>query len=405
MSTHKQSAQDFAILGGAPMWTNPTHVGQLYFPSWERYEEAMRGIFERQYYTNHGPLAQEFEAKLADFFQVKHVIAVTNATLALMMAVKALGLKGRVIVPSFTFIASAQSLTLSGVTPVFCDADPLTYQMSLAHVEKLLEEEPDISAILGVNLWGGSCNPKALDELGARHGVDVYYDSAHAFGCTIDGAPIGHFGRMEIFSFHATKVFSTTEGGCITTNDDTLAAQLRNIRSSYGAGPIVDVPLTSNGRFSEAQAAIGLLNLETFDQAITNNKDSFSLYRSRLRDIPGIALIEPQGVDQSNWQYLVCHIDDAKFGMPRDVLLSVLKAENINARRYFYPGIHRSIPYVHDFPQYIDALPESDKLCASLIQLPIGVLVSAEKIESICGLIADAQRHAVSIVKGMKAAP
>jgi len=272
--TTKHSVQDFALLGGPSLFEQPVHVGQLRFPSWERYEAAMRGIFERQYYTNHGALAQQFEARLAEFLQVKHAIAVTNATLGLIMAVKALGLTGKVIVPSFTFIASAQSLTWAGAEPVFCDVDPSTCQMSLRQVRESLERETGIEAIMGVNLWGGSCDPKALESIAAEYGVELYFDSAHAFGCTIDGAPIGRFGRLEVFSFHATDVLSTTEGGCITTNDDALAARLRNIRSSYGAGPPTEVPLTSNGRFSEAQAAIGLLNLETFSDALANNRAS-----------------------------------------------------------------------------------------------------------------------------------
>lgn len=403
MMNVKQSAQDFAILGGRPVLDLPLHVGQLYFPSWDRYEAAMRGIFDRQYYTNQGPLTQEFEVRLAGFFQVKHAICVTNAMLGLIMAVKALGLQGRVIVPAFSFIASAQSLTWAGIEPVFCDVDPSTYQMSLAHVEKLLEREKGISAILGVNLWGGSCNPKALEAIAARFGVEVYYDSAHSFGCTIDDAPIGRFGRLEIFSFHATEVFGTTEGGCITTNDDALAARLRNIRSSYGAGPAAEVPLTSNGRFSESQAAIGLLNLERFNEALANNRASFARYKALIDPIPGIDMLLAQGVGQSNFQYLVCQIDQARFGMSRDALLAVLKAENINARRYFYPGTHRSVPYVNDFPQYVESLPETDRLCTSLIQLPLGALVAAEKIEQICAVVAEAQRYAVPILKGIEA--
>ena len=401
--TTKHSVQDFALLGGPSLFEQPVHVGQLRFPSWERYEAAMRGIFERQYYTNHGALAQQFEARLAEFLQVKHAIAVTNATLGLIMAVKALGLTGKVIVPSFTFIASAQSLTWAGAEPVFCDVDPSTCQMSLRQVRESLERETGIEAIMGVNLWGGSCDPKALESIAAEYGVELYFDSAHAFGCTIDGAPIGRFGRLEVFSFHATDVLSTTEGGCITTNDDALAARLRNIRSSYGAGPPTEVPLTSNGRFSEAQAAIGLLNLETFSDALANNRASCAVYRERLAGIPGIAVVRAHGVEQTNWQSLVCRIDEQTFGMSRDELLAVLKAENVNARRYFYPGIHRSVPYVNDFPQYVDALPETDRLCASLMQLPIGALVPLEKIAAICGLIADAQYHAASISREAKA--
>jgi len=396
----KHTPLDFALLGGPPMLDKLLPVGQLYFPSWDRYDAAMRGIFERQYYTNHGPLAQQFEARLADFFQVKHAICVTNGTLGLIMAVKALGLQGRVIVPAMTSIACAQALTWAGVQPVFCDADPDTYQMSLEHVHMLLEREAGICAILGVNLWGGSCDPQALERLAERFGVEVYFDSAHAFACTIAGHPLGRFGRLEVFSFHQSNLLSTTEGGCITTNDDALAARLRNIRSSYGAGPAVEVPLTSNGRFSEAQAAIGLLNLESCAEALSNNRASFEQYQLLLQAIPGIELLTARGVEQTNYQHLVCEIDETLFGMSRDALLAVLKAENIDAQRLYYPGIHRSAPYVDECAT---ALPQTDRLCGRLIQLPIGALASTEKIAQIGAVIAAAQRHAGALATSNKA--
>jgi dTDP-4-amino-4,6-dideoxygalactose transaminase len=397
----KQAAKDFAILGGTPALSTHLPVGQMYFPTWDRYEAAMRGIFEREYYTNHGPLAQDFEARLAAFLSVRHAISVANATLGLIMAVKALSLTGRVIVPAHSFIASAQSLTWAGVEPVFCDVDPRTNQMSHEHVEHLLRHEIGISAVLGVNLWGGACDPRGLEAIAARYGVSLYFDSAHGFACKVSGTPLGGFGRLEVFSFHATKIFSTTEGGCITTNDDLLAARLRNIRSSYGAGPAVDVPMTSNGRFSEAQAAIGLLNLETLDAAIANNRASFERYSALLGPVPGIEVLSARGVSDTNYQYLVCEIEESVFGMSRDTLLSVLKAEDINARRYFYPGIHRSRPYVDDFPQYVNTLPGTDRLCGRLLQLPIGALASIENITKVCGVIAGAQRHAPALLQGI----
>ena len=388
-------AADFALFGAKPALAEPLPVGQLYFPDWARYEAAMRTVFASGWYTNHGPLAQQLEARLAQRMRVRHVVCVTNATLGLVMACEALGLTGKVILPAFTFIATAQALSWAKLEPVFCDVDPATHQITAERVAPLIDAET--SAILAVNLWGDACPAAPLQALADRHGLKLFFDSAHAMGCEIGGVPVGNFGSMEVFSFHATKVFSTVEGGCIATNDDALAARLRNIRSSYGAGEPVDVVKTSNGRMSEAQAAIGLMNLDDFEATLANNRALFSRYREGLRGISGISLFEARNASKTNHQYVVCEIDEASFGLSREALLGLLKAENIIARRYFHPGAHRSVPYVHDLPQFVDALPETDRLNARLIQLPSGALVKPQHIAAICERIASAGRRAAEI--------
>lgn len=391
----KMKATSFALFGAKPVFDKPLPIGQLYFPSWERYEAAFLGVFDRQYYTNQGPLVEELEEKLQRFLGVKHAICVTNATIGLMMAAEALELTGKVILPSFTFVASAQSLTWAGLRPVFCDIDLNTHQLDLNQVESLIDDE--VSGIMGVNLWGGACNPKELEKLAKSSNVQLYFDSAHAFGSEIDAVKIANFGRAEIFSFHATKVLSATEGGCICTNDDELSKRLRSIRSSYGAGSPVNVVKTSNGRISEAQAAIALMSLEDYPANQKNNEALYRLYEKQLELIPGLTLIKPAEVSASNYQYLVCTVDEQEFGLPRDLLIELLKAENVIARRYFYPGVHRSIPYVDELPQYLSRLPNTDSLCASCIQLPIGALVSTESVERICTILANAHRASTAI--------
>lgn len=362
-----------ALLGGQPAFAAPLPVGQLYFPDWDRYVEAMRGIFERQYYTNQGPLVRQLEVELQDRLQVRHVICVANATIGLMMAADALELKGRVITPSFTFVATAQSLTWAGVDPLFCDVDARTHQLDPQWVELALQEE-SVSAVLAVNLWGDVCDRARLQQLCDVKGIPLYYDSAHAFGCEVDGRPVGRGGALEVFSFHATKVFSAAEGGCLCTDDDALAARLRNIRSSYGAGQPVHVSRTANGRMSEAQAAIALLSLSNLPSILQRNAELFGIYREGLTGIPGLRLFEPQAVSETNYQYVVCEIDALSFGLSRDELHAALKAENVLARRYFHPGIHRSPPY-RDQPEMNRELPVTEALCESVLQLPIGKLL------------------------------
>jgi dTDP-4-amino-4,6-dideoxygalactose transaminase len=190
-----------ACLGGPPAFAEPLPVGQLYFPAWERYEEAMSGIFARGWYTNHGPLAQEFEERLARFFGVRHAIVVTNATVGLIMAMRCLGLQGTVIVPAFTFVASAQAISWAGLQVRFCDVDPDTHQVTPETVAAVLD--PTVSAILAVNLWGGSCRPARMESFARRRGLALIFDSAHGVGVRADGARLGRFGDAEVFSFHA----------------------------------------------------------------------------------------------------------------------------------------------------------------------------------------------------------
>jgi len=385
----------FALFGASPAFVQPLPIGQYYFPSWERYEESFRGIFERQYYTEYGPLNQQLEQKLQQFLGAKHAICVTNATIGLMMAADAMGLSGKVILPAFTSIASAQSLSWTGLEPVFCDADPKTHQIDLDRIDALIDKE--VSAIMGVHLWGGACDIQGLEKLAAARGVHLYFDAAHAFGCEVNGVRVGNYGRAEVFSFHETNILNSAEGGCICTNDDELAARLRTIRSSAGARNPVEVTRMVNGRMSEAQCAVALMSLEDFPANQQNNLTLYRHYESHLAAIPGLHLVKPGGVRFSNYQYAVCRIDEREFGLSRDMLFELLKAENISTQRNFYPGVHRTIPYAHEFQQYLKQLPNTDRLCASCIQLPIGALVSEPSVDRICDILANAHHFAAEI--------
>lgn len=377
--------KDFAVCGGKAVFKTSIPIGQLYFPSWEKYESAMRGIFEREYYTNNGPLLTELENRLQDFLNVKHAICVTNGTLGLMMAVEALELTGKVIVPSFTFIASAQALSCTGIEPVLCDIDSTTHQVNTEFLDAVIDSE--VTGVMGVNLWGGACEPDSLELYAKKKGISLFFDSAHAFGCEVDGNKIGGFGELEVFSFHATKVLSATEGGCICTNDDTIANRLRAIRPSYGNNSSTSIIKVANARMSEAQAAIALLSLDDFEVNRKNNEKLFNVYDERLRSVPGIKLLKPVGVTFSNYQYVVCEVDQKKFGLNRDQLIKVLEAENIFARRYFYPGVHQSMGYSNSYSIYRNNFPNTDYLCKTLIQLPIGARVDSHSVDTICDVI------------------
>ena len=340
-------------------------------------------------------MLEEFEARLREFLGVKHALCVANATLGLMMVADALKLKGKVILPAFTFVASAQALSWSGLEPVFCDIDRDTQQIDLAKAEALITD--DVSAIMGVNLWGGACRPRELSALAEANGVKAFFDSAHAFGCQVDNMPIGGFGDAEVFSFHATKVLSTTEGGCITTNDDELARRLRSIRPSYGGDAPVSIVRVANARMSEVQAAVGIMNLDDFPDHQAHNASLFGTYSRCLEGVPGIKMCPPAGVSYSNYQYGACTIDEAAFGLSRDTVIKLLLAENVIARRYFYPGIHRSVPYGDIRPDYVAALPETEKACATSLQLPVGAMLDKDGAERISAHIRMIQANAGTI--------
>jgi len=375
-----------AFLGGKAQFSNPLHVEQMNLPKWEHFENAFRDVFARRYYTNHGPLAQELEDRLTEFFGVRNVVTMTNGTIALMLAAKALNLTGKVVVPAFTFAATVQSLTWAGVEPLFCDVDPQTHLLTPELVAPLLDN-PDVSAILPVHLWGNLCNTEALEDLAQRKGISIYYDAAHAFGCTRKGRKAGCHGILEVFSFHTSNVFNTAEGGCVCTNDDDIAERLRNLRSSYGRRISVDIPINGNGRFSEAQAAMGLLSLEDYPSAIAANKARFELYTELLGNIPGIRILQPVSGEKHNYQYVVLEIDNQVFGLTRDQLIRLLEAENIFARRYFVPGMHRCTPYKEGYPHFVDALPSTDVLCECVMQLISGQAISLQDVRATCELI------------------
>jgi len=396
---HKETLEDVALFGGPPLFSAPLHVGQLNLPDWPRFEAAFQGIFRRRHFTNHGPLVKTAEEKLAPYLGGKNAVCMANGTLAIMAAVQALGLTGKIIVPAFTFPATVQALTWAGLTPVFCDVDPDTHLITAALASRLIHD--DVRAMLGVHLWGRSCDINGLESLAHATGIRLLFDAAHAAGCTYKGKPIGDFGDIAIFSFHATKVLNGVEGGCVTTNSDEIAAKLRTIRNFHSLETFAPVPLRMNAKMSEAQAAMTLLSLEDQPEIIKANKKRYETYRKKL-SLPGIDMIIYDETERNNYQYVVVGVDSEKSELTRNDLVKLLGAESVLARRYFTPGAHRIQPYRDQFPQYIDSLPVTDMLGERLMQLPSGQAVSVLDINDICSLIAFYLKNASEIKKRIK---
>ena len=376
---------DLAILGGEPAFTEPLHVGRPNIGNRKALIERINDMLDRRWLTNNGPYVQELERRIADYLGVKHCIAMCNATVALEIAARALDFHGEVIIPSFTFIATAHALQWQEITPVFCDVDPTTHNIDAGKVETLIT--PRTTGIVGVHVWGRPCPVDALEEIARRRGLKLMFDAAHAFGCSYKGRMTGNFGQAEVFSFHATKFFNTFEGGAVVTNDDDLARKIRLMTNFGFAGYDNVIYVGTNGKMTEVCAAMGLTGLESLDDFIAANRRNYAAYQDGLRDIPGLRLISFDESERNNYQYMIVEVDETVAGISRDDLVRVLQAENVLARRYFYPGCHEMEPYRSYFPHAGLLLPETERLTQRVMSLPTGTAVGPEEIAEVCAIL------------------
>lgn len=395
----KTRIEELAILGGKPLFAEPLHVGRPNLPDKQLFFKLAEEIWESDWLTNNGPKVIQLEEALSQFLGVKHVIAVCNATIGLQIAIRALGMHGEVIVPSFTFVATAHSLEWQGMTPVFCDIDPETHCMDPARIEQLIT--PRTTGIIPVHLWGNVCDVKAIRDIADRHGLKVLYDAAHAFGCAHADQRVGGFGNAEVFSFHATKVLNTFEGGCIATNDDEVARIVRLMINFGFTGKDQVSHIGSNGKMSEMSAAMGLASLGSYEDFVAHNRDNHEQYRAQIEKIPGLRVISNVSEDARNYHYVVVEVSELA-GIGRDLLVKVLEHENVLARRYFYPGCHRMEPYKSYYPNAGLLLPVTERLVRNLVCLPNGRATSMFDVERVSQLLDFTVAHGSAIEKTHK---
>jgi len=393
----KQRIEELAIFGTPSLFSEKLHVGRPNIGNREKLLDRINDMLDRCWLTNNGPFVLELEQKLAAFLGVKHCIAICNATVALEIAARALGLHGEVIVPSFTFIATAHALQWQEITPVFCDVDPLTHNIDPSKIEDLIT--PRTTGILGVHVWGKACDVKALQDIAGKHNLQLMFDAAHAFACSHKGKMIGGFGNVEVFSFHATKFFNSFEGGAVTTNNDELAEKIRSMRNFGFAGLDNVIDVGTNGKMSEVSAAMGLTSFESMNEFINVNHKNYQIYLHELRDLPGVRMVEYDPREKNNYQYIVVEVDEQVAGLSRDLLVRILHAENVLARRYFYPGVHQMKPYRSYFPNAGLLLIETEKITQKVLQLPTGTAVNEDAILAICQLIRFSIENARLITK------
>lgn len=386
---------NLAILGGTPAFSEKLHVGRPNVGDKARLMGRIEDLFDRRWLTNNGPYVQAFERRVAEMTGTRHCVAMANGTIGLEIMIRAAGLKGEVIVPSFTFVATAHALQWQEIRPVFCDVDPDTHCLDPDRVEELIT--PSTTGIIGVHLWGHPAAADRLQAIADRHGLQLMFDAAHAFGCAAtpdldrpsEDRPrmLGSLGRAEVFSFHATKVVNCFEGGAVTTDDSELAETMRLMRNFGFAGKDQVDHVGSNGKMSEVSAAMGLTSLDAYEDFVEANRRNYVAYRRHLGAIDGLSIFPHDESRPHNFHYVVFEVDERACGLDRDALVAVLEAENVLARRYFHPGTHRMEPYRSSQPQAHLVLPRTECLSQRVMTLPTGGTISEEDIRAISEIV------------------
>ena len=399
----KADLSGLAIFGGSPAFSETLHVGRPNIGDRNQLLKRINQILDNRWLTNNGPTVQEFERKVTEMVGTKHCVAMCNATVALEIVIRALGLTGEVIVPSFTFIATAHALEWQEIKPVFCDVDPLTHNIDPQRIEELIT--PRTTGIIGVHLWGRACKVEQLQEIADRHNLKLLFDAAHAFGCSYKGQMIGSFGTAEVLSFHATKFLNTLEGGAVVTDDDQLAQKMRLMNNFGFTYYDRTESVGTNGKMNEFSAAVGLTNLESMHDFIEVNVRNYQQYCDELADVPGISVISFDSAEKCNYQYVVIEVDKVGTLVTRDELQRVLHAENVLARRYFYPGCHRMEPYRSKYPDEGLMLPATERLTERVLTLPTGTAVGSREISRVCEIINRVVANGAEVHNRLESAP
>ncbi len=352
------------------------NVTKTFLPPIEEYFEKLKTVWKTHWVTNQGSLVEELEAGLKEYLGVKNLLLVSNGTIALQLAIKALDLKGEIITTPFSYVATTTSILWENCTPVFCDIDKNTLSIDPGKIEEAITEKT--RAILPVHIYGLPCNVEKLQSIADKHKLKIIYDGAHAFGIRINGKSIFNFGDISTLSFHATKLFHTIEGGAVITDDDKLAEKMLLFRA-FGHLDDDYRSLGINARTSEFNAAMGLCNLPRVDEFIKKRKEINLLYKSCLKDLTLSYPVIPENI-RYNYSYFPV------FFQSEDKMLAVKKIlsdNGINARRYFFPSLN-TLPYLKGSP-----CPVSEDISKRVLCLPVYQELEIEDVKRISKLIAD----------------
>lgn len=352
-------------------------------PTLEEYVEEIRPIWDSRWLTNMGEKHQQLERELCQKLKVPYMALFTNGHLALECALQALDLSGEVITTPFTFASTTQAIVRSNLTPVFCDVREEDLTLDPDKIETLIT--PRTSAILPVHVYGNICQVGKIEEIAKKYGLKVIYDAAHAFGEELHGRGIGSFGDLSMFSFHATKVFHTIEGGAVACHDERMRQKLSTLKN-FGQYSQEDIgEIGGNAKMNEFQAAMGICNLRHVDGEIAKRKQAVMRYRERLTGTAGLRFCPEQKDVKENYAYLPLLVDAEKFGEDRDALCERLKERGIFPRKYFYPLTSDFRCYAGKFK--CQETPIARKAAKSVLTLPLYADLSPEDVDRVCDLI------------------
>ncbi|CAB1083436.1 Aminotransferase, DegT/DnrJ/EryC1/StrS family [Olavius algarvensis Delta 1 endosymbiont] len=362
----------------------PIYVTRPFMPPLSEYARGLEEIWKNKWLTNDGPVLQQLEKRLGDYFKTRNLSLFTNGTLALQIALQGLGITGEVITTPFTFVATTHALYWNKIRPIFADIEPTHFTLDPEKVEALIT--PWTTAILAVHVFGHPCRLKALEEIAKKNNLALIYDAAHAFGVKVNGRSIAHYGDLSMFSFHATKLYHTMEGGLIAFKDSRLARTLYYLKN-FGFKNQTEVVMPgTNAKMNELQGLMGIQALEYIDELIRKHKEINAAYRRNLGDVSGIEFCPevPADVDP-NFAYVPVLIEKTNFGMSRDALFEELKKYNVFARRYFYPLVNDFACYQH--LSVSDPLIVAKNVSNRILTLPTYYDLELDDVNRICDII------------------
>lgn len=362
---------------------NKILVTKSSMPTLEEFTEEIKDIWDTHWLTNMGVKHQKLETELKDYLNVKNISLMTNGHLALELCIQAMSLTGEVITTPFTFASTTHAIVRNGLTPVFCDINPVDFTIDTSKIESLITDKT--SAIIPVHVYGNICNVEEIERIAKKYDLKVIYDAAHTFGVKYKGNGIGMYGDASMFSFHATKVFNTIEGGAVCFKDPTLGTELYKLKNFGIKNEVVVDGVGSNAKMNEFQAAMGLCNLKHVDKEIQKRKKIVDRYRENFKGVSGIQLSPIQDFVESNYAYFPIVVDEKIFGVTRNEIYDELKNKGIYARKYFYP-LTNTFACFHD--KYdVSSTPIALYISKRVLALPLYADLGSDQVDMICKVI------------------
>jgi len=353
-------------------------------PPLEEYVDEIKDIWDTRWLTNMGSKHDKFQQELIKYLQVENIELLTNGHMALELSLQALGLReGEVITTPFTFVSTTHAIVRNGLTPVFCDIDPVNFTIDCNKIEKLITERT--CAIVPVHVYGNICDYKKIEKISLKYGLKVIYDAAHAFGEICNGKGVGTLGDISCFSFHATKVFNSIEGGAVCFSNKKFGRALYGLKNFGIRGPEEVDAVGANAKMNEFQAAMGICNLRHINKEIQKRENIVLHYKERLQGVPGLQLPVQQKDVKPNYAYFPVVINEHKFGSSRDDVYEKLKEENILTRKYFFPLTSKLACYNKMYDKY--PTPIALDISQRVLTLPLYSDLGFEAVDEICDLI------------------